>query len=68
LDHGHLLFDVTTERGRESFAMQWSPTYAVDFGKNGKLIIDVEDNRFAIDDIDRLPREQHDLIRRHIYW
>lgn len=68
LDHGHLWFEVTTERGRESFAMRWSPTYAVDFGKNGKLIIDVEDNRFIIEDMDLLPREQHDLLRRHIYW
>ncbi|MBY0587080.1 DUF1854 domain-containing protein [bacterium] len=68
LEHGHLWFDVTTDRGTESFAMRWSPGHAVDFGKNGKLILDVEDNRFVIEDLDLLPREQLDLLRRHIYW
>jgi ATP-binding cassette subfamily B protein len=68
LDHGHLWFEVTTDRGPESFAMRWSPTYAVDFGAKGKLIVDVEDNRYVIENIERLPREQYDLLRRHIYW
>jgi ATP-binding cassette subfamily B protein len=68
LEHGHLWFEVTTDRGPESFAMRWSPGHAVDFGKNGKLIIDVEDNRFVIENVENLPREQFDLLRRHIYW
>jgi ABC-type multidrug transport system ATPase subunit len=68
LEHGHLWFRVQTDRGAESFAMRWTPTQAVDFGRNGKLIIDVEDNRYVIEDFASLCTEEHDLVRRHIYW
>ncbi len=68
LAHGFLDFDVQTNRGREQFTMRWSQSLAQDFGEHGKLIIDTEDNRFVIPNINDLPRPDRDKFRQHIYW
>ena len=41
---------------------------AQDFGAAGKLLIDVDDNRYLVPDIEALPRRQQTLFRRFIYW
>lgn len=68
LAHGYLEFDVQTNRGREQFTMRWSQSHAQDFGEQGKLISDTEDNRYVISDVDQLPKPDRQKFRQHVYW
>ncbi len=68
LKHGLLMFQVQTEQGPAAFAMRNSHNSAQDHGKTGKLLIDVDDNRFVVPDVQALPRRQRQLFVRHIYW
>jgi ATP-binding cassette subfamily B protein len=66
--HGYLEFDVTTQKGREKFAMRWSQSQAQDFGRRGKIISDTEDNRFVVPDVEALPRNDRQKFLQFIYW
>ncbi len=68
LNQGYLHFTVQTDRGPARFLMRWTHSQAQDFGPNGKILTDVDDNRFLVRDIDALPRRQQLLFRRHVYW
>ncbi len=68
LKHGYLHFDVETDRGPTRFMMRWTQSQAQDYGRAGKIIIDSDDNRFLVRNVESLPRRQQLLLRRHIYW
>jgi ABC-type multidrug transport system fused ATPase/permease subunit len=68
LRYGLLTFRVQTDRGPAEFTMRNNHSHAQDYGENGKLLIDVDDNRFLVADVDALPRRQQSLFRRYIYW
>lgn len=68
LRYGLLTFRVHTDRGPAEFTMRSSHSNAQDYGAAGKLLIDVDDNRFLVADVDALPRRQQNLFRRYIYW
>ncbi|MHB1426747.1 MAG: ABC transporter transmembrane domain-containing protein [Gemmataceae bacterium] len=63
-----LTFEVETDRGPVCFTIRNSHSQAQDYGDNGKLLVDVDDNRYLIPDLDALPRRQHLLFRRFVYW
>ena len=48
--------------------MRWNQSYAQDFGPRGKVLLDLEDNRFVVSDVDHLPRWERDLLQRYVYW
>jgi hypothetical protein len=48
--------------------MRWSQSHVQDFGERGKVLLDLEDNRFLIADTDQLPPRQRELLQRFIYW
>lgn len=63
-----ILLDVETDKGRCQFYMRWKSHRAVDYGHRGKVLIDVNDNRYLIPDLDALsPKERSDFTRI-IYW
>ncbi|HTU93469.1 MAG TPA: DUF1854 domain-containing protein [Gemmataceae bacterium] len=66
--YGLLMFQVQTDRGPVCFTMRHSHSQAQEHGENGKLLLDVDDNRYLIPDVDALPRRQHLLFRRYVYW
>jgi ATP-binding cassette subfamily B protein len=66
--YGLLTFRVRTDRGPATFTMRNSHSCAQDYGPRGKLLIDVDDNRFLVADVDSLPRRQALLFRRYVYW
>jgi ATP-binding cassette subfamily B protein len=66
--HGLLCFRVQTDRGPAQFCMRNSHSQAIDHGPAGKLLSDVDDNRYLVADVDALPRRQQALFRRYIYW
>jgi ATP-binding cassette, subfamily B, bacterial len=68
LAQGLLTFRVDTDHGSAEFTMRNSHSHAQDYGDDGKLLIDVDDNRYLVADIDALPRRQQVLFRRFIYW
>jgi ATP-binding cassette subfamily B protein len=68
LKYGLLTFEVQTDRGPVCFTMRNSHSQAQEYGANGKLLLDVDDNRYLIEDIEALPRQQHLLFRRYVYW
>jgi ATP-binding cassette subfamily B protein len=68
LEFGMLFLDAATDAGPTRIVMRWSQAQAQDFGERGKVLLDVEDNRFLVPDVDALPPRDRDLFRRYIYW
>ena len=40
----------------------------MDYGATGKLLLDVDDNRYLLADVEALPAWQRNLFRRYVYW
>lgn len=68
LKYGLLEFRVRTDRGPAVFMMRWSQNQAQDFGPHGKMLLDVDDNRFLLPDATALPPRERLLFGRFIYW
>ena len=68
LDCGYLLFEVQTDHGPAQFTMRWTQSQVQDFGARGKVLLDLEDNRFLVPDVDELPRRERELFQRFVYW
>ncbi len=68
LNGGYLDFKVQTDRGPKSFVLRWSHSQAQDYGENGRLLIDTEDNLFVVPDLAKLNTSQRELFQRFIYW
>jgi len=68
LEQGYLNFQVRTDQGPSQFTMRWTQAQTQDFGDRGKVLVDVEDNRFLIPDVNALPRRQCELFQRFVYW
>ena len=68
LSHGYLDFDVETDAGPGRFTARWTQSQAVDFGPAGKLLIDAEDNRWVVPQIDDLPKADRERFLQFIYW
>jgi len=66
--YGYISLDVETDKGPVSFMMSWQYDRAVDYGRGGKTLIDVDENRYLIPDVSKLsPREKSEFTRI-IYW
>lgn len=68
LKFGLLEFRVRTARGPATFMMRWSQNQAQDFGPHGKMLLDVDENRFLLPDVTRLSPRERILFGRFIYW
>lgn len=68
LDLGFLECDVETPKGRMQFAMRWTSGRGPEFGENGKLLIDMDGNRWVVPDVDNLPAGDREKFLQHIYW
>lgn len=68
LRQGFLEFDVDTGQGREQFLLRWSASQAVDYGTDGKLLIDTEENRYLVPSVSKLTQADQDKFERYVYW
>ena len=68
LAHGYLDFDVETDVGRRGFTTRWTQSQAVDFGDDGKLLLDTEENRWVIPRVDALPKADRERFLQFVYW
>jgi ATP-binding cassette subfamily B protein len=68
LELGHLNFEVRTDHGPRRFTMRWSQSQVQDFGERGKVLLDLDDNRFLVPDVEALSPRERDLFQRYVYW
>ena len=68
LAHGYLDFDVETDAGRAGFTTRWTQSQAIDFGEDGKLLIDADDNRWVVPTVAALPKADREKFERYVYW
>jgi len=68
LAHGYLDLDVDTDVGRGSFTMRWTQSQAIDFGTDGKMLIDTEENRWLVPRVSDLPRPDEERFLQYVYW
>ncbi len=68
LKFGFVDFDVQTDFGRAKFSMRWTQSQAIDFGENGKLLIDTEENRYLVRDIAQLSTVDQEKFLQYVYW
>jgi hypothetical protein len=65
---GFVWMDVETDKGRAQFYVRWKTDRTVDYGRRGKIVIDVSDNRYLIPDLDQLSPRERAAFTRYIYW
>ncbi|MCC7146920.1 MAG: DUF1854 domain-containing protein [Phycisphaeraceae bacterium] len=65
---GFLNFEVDTDLGPMQFYMRYQGDRAQDYGKGGKLLLDIDENRYLVPNIDELPERDRRLFTRYIYW
>ncbi len=68
LAHGYVDFDVETDIGRRRFTARWTQSQATDFGSEGKMLIDTEENRWVIPRVDDLPKADRERFLQYVYW
>jgi ATP-binding cassette subfamily B protein len=68
LFQGYLTFDVDTDLGDRTFIMRWQGDKAQDYGTAGKMLLDTEENRYLVADVDALAENERRLFLRYIYW
>ena len=68
LELGHLHCEVRTPHGPRRFTMRWSQSQVQDFGERGKMLLDLDDNRFLVPDVQTLPPKERELFQRYVYW
>jgi ABC-type transport system involved in Fe-S cluster assembly fused permease/ATPase subunit len=68
LELGHLTLAVRTDHGPRRFTMRWSQSQVQDFGERGKVLLDLDDNRYLVPDVEALPSRERDLFQRYVYW
>jgi ATP-binding cassette subfamily B protein len=67
-EYGYLRLAAQTDQGPAQFTMRWNQSAAQDFGTRGKVLLDLEDNRFLVPDTEALPPRQRELLQRYVYW
>jgi hypothetical protein len=68
LVHGYLDFDVETDVGRRSFTARWTQSQVSDFGSDGKMLVDTEENRWVVPRVDGLPPADRERFLHYVYW
>ena len=67
-EYGLVAVEVDTDKGPKSFYMRWSQDRAVDYGQRGKVLMDLENNRYLIPDMEKLTLKERSEFQRYIYW
>jgi ATP-binding cassette, subfamily B, bacterial len=68
LFNGYLNFNVETDLGPVEFMMRWQGDKAHNFGTSGRMLIDSDENRYLIPDLQKLGEPERRLFLRFIYW
>ena len=63
-----LTFAVETDLRPVEFIMRYTTDAAQDYGENGRMLLDVDENRYLVPDVTALPPRERQLFERYIYW
>ena len=63
-----ITLEAETDLGPAVFSLRAQPDRAQDFGARGKILLDTDDNRYLVPDIEALPERDRRLFRRYVYW
>jgi len=66
--YGFINIEADTDKGAVNFLMPWRHDRAFDYGRRGKVLIDVDENRYLIPDLDALTQGERTQFQRYIYW
>ncbi|HOZ45297.1 MAG TPA: DUF1854 domain-containing protein [Candidatus Hydrogenedentes bacterium] len=68
-EFGFLTWDVQTDKGRlEYMTRRWDRNTVVEGGQNGRIILDVDNNRYEIENLDALDSASRATFLKYIYW
>jgi len=67
-EYGLLFFEVEVAGQRKKFNMHWQQNRALEYGKDGKVLLDTFDNRYVIPTLQELPLADRNRLMRYIYW
>lgn len=67
-EYGLIFFDLDTESGPAQFTMHWQHEKALEYGQQGKVLLDTFDNRYVIPFVPDLPAADRNRLMRFIYW
>lgn len=65
---GYFYWIVETDKGRREFPVPIRPRHIKYVRPRGRVIIDVDGNRYGIRDLDALDAASQAMYHRHIYW
>ena len=68
LFQGYLDFKVETDLGPMEFMLRWQFDRAQDYGPKGKILLDTDENRYLIPDVETLPESERRVFQRYVYW
>lgn len=68
MEYGCVAMAVETDKGPASFLVRWSYDRAVNYGRRGKILIDLDENRYLIPDVRKLSARERNEFQRYIYW
>jgi ATP-binding cassette, subfamily B, bacterial len=66
--YGFINIEADTDKGPVNFLMPWRTDRAFDYGRGGKILIDVDENRYLIPDLEALTPGERTQFQRYIYW
>jgi hypothetical protein len=66
--YGLVNLQVETDKGPADILVPWRHDRAFDYGRRGKVLIDVEKNRYLIPDLNELSARERNEFQRYIYW
>ena len=66
--YGYIAVEAETDKGQVNFMLRRHHDSAVDYGRRGKVLVDANENRYLIPDVEKLPTRQRTEFRRFIYW
>jgi len=67
-DLGILLWDVQTDRGPKQFSIGRDHHRVSRWGAHGRVVRDMDDNRYVISDMRKIDAASRAMFNRHIYW
>lgn len=65
---GYFYWAVETDKGRMEFPVPIMSKYISLIGPRGRLVLDVDGNRYGIPDLDALSPHSRAIFNRYIYW
>lgn len=64
----YLRFQAETDLGPIEFTIRAQSDRVQDYGNGGKMLLDTDENRYLVPDVEKLPESERRLFRRHVYW